>query len=309
MAYTRPWPGSGTGRPWPIPPVPADALVLHHHSDTHFRYRQWTDGEAQLVLDDINHGLVPAVHASVHTGDIIDGNTGVGTTTSQDSVALPWMQAVDGPVPRIWALGNHDLAGRSPATAAAWADAYGQPANAFIDVQGVRLVAFAPEVYTDDAHWTITDATWSWMDSVVSATPGPVVLLNHYPAAELGMGPGNSIQPTATLTAFLGSHPSICGMLTGHMHFPCEDSRAVQVFNVAGRNIAHISDVSDLMTLNVAMSRDTMARLETITSYITVLPDQWQIRYRRHGQHAWSGPEGLRVTTVDLIAGTVVHGN
>jgi len=48
------------------------------------------------------------------------------------------------------------------------------------------------------------------------------------------------------------------------------------------------------------LSRDQSAQLQSHSAYVTVLEDRWEVRYRAHGTHAWSGPNGQRVTTLDL---------
>jgi Icc protein len=302
-----------TARPWPIPQAPDDGVLVHHVSDTHFGYRDWSYDEGDHMLRDLQQGLITTVDLFVHTGDHIDGTHGAapGTTVAaQDAYAKPWLAAAAKGAPSLWAVGNHDLRDRGPSfSQSAWATAYGRPGNTFVDVRGWRFVTFCPDAFTTGlgGPWTIPNATWDWLDSVCASAPGPVVLAEHYPPWELTTTQDMYLQPPVKLQSLVAAHPNIAGMLTGHMHFDLDSAQMVQMLPIGGRTLPVICDISSMLSLDGA-SRDQSARIQSTSVYVSMRPGRWEVRYRRHGTRAWGGPSGLRVTTMDLAAGTVTHG-
>lgn len=288
-------------RPWPLPPT--DGLLIHHVSDTHFGYRPWSYAEGDHLGDDLLDNLVPVPDVFVHTGDITDHGA-----PAEDAYAARWLHRAARGAPSLWAMGNHDVRDRAVHTRATWESAYRRSANTFVDVDGVRLVTFAVDSFTGDSSpWIVPAATWTWLDGVVSAAPGPVILVDHYPPSELGVGSANYLQPAAVLDTFVGDHPAVIGMLCGHMHLELTDPAAAAFQTIGGRSIPVLCDISSMLSLG-ALSRDQSAQLQSYSAYVTVRPDRWEVRYRAHGTHAWSGPAGARVTTLDLVAGTVARG-
>ena len=287
-------------RPWPIPPT--DGLLIHHVSDTHFGYRPWSSAEADGMQDDMLDNLVPPADVFVHTGDITDHGT-----AAEDIYALRWLNRAARGVPSLVAMGNHDIRDRAVHTRATWEKVYRRPANTFVDVQGVRLVTFAVDDFTGTSTpWVVPPATWAWLDEVVSAASGPVILVDHYPPAELGVGTANYVQPASELDALVSGHPNIMGMLCGHMHKDLSDPAAAQFLTIGGRSIPVLCDISSMLSLG-ALSRDQSAQIQSHSAYVTVREDRWEVRYRAHGTHAWSGPGGQRVTTLDLANATVTR--
>lgn len=290
-----------TTRSWPLPPT--DGLLIHHVSDTHFGYRTWSYAESDHMLDDVRKGLVPTPDLFVHTGDITDNGAG-----AEDRYAVPWLQQASRFAPSLVAMGNHDIRARAVHTRATWEKTYRRKANSFIDIQGVRFVTFAVDDFTGNSTpWVVPTATWSWLDTVVGAAPGPVVLVDHYPPAELGVAAENYLQPAATLSTFVGDHPAIVGMLCGHMHSDLADPAAAQFLTIGGRQIPVLTDISSMLSLD-GHSRDQSAQIQSHSAYVTIREGRWEVRYRAHGTHAWSGPGGNRVTTLDLVAATVTRG-
>lgn len=287
-------------RAWPIPQP--DGLLIHHVSDTHIGYRSWSYTEMDHMAADLESVLVPVPDVVVHTGDIVDDTVvGVGTIEQQDGYAVPWLATLSRGVPLVVAPGNHDFVNHP--TRAGWEGVYGRPANSVTDVGGWRFVTFAPDAYSGDP-WTIPDATWAWLDEACT-TDSPVILADHYPPEELGLGANNSVQPSASLDELVAGHPNIAGMLCGHMHFQIDDARSTRLLTLGGRQIPVITDNSAVFS--GTPTRDQLARLQTISTYLDVTPDRWRVHYRLHGTHAWSGPAGQRITTLDLAAGTITH--
>lgn len=290
-----------TTRPWPL--LPSDGVTLHHVSDTHFGYRPWSYAEGDHMLADLQHGLIDQVAAFVHTGDIVDGPE----LTVADPYAQSWLPAAANGKPSIWAIGNHDLHLRSTHSRAAWETSYGRSGNTFIDVDGYRIITFAVDVFNDGDLWTVPAATWSWLAATIESASGPVILAEHFPPDELLNWPANSLQPSATFANIIGDHPQVVGMLCGHMHWEINDTRAARFVTIAGRSIPVLTDVSSMLSIS-GDSRDMSGQFQSLSAYVTLYEDRWEVRYRAHGTHAWSGPGGQRVTTLDLVAGTVSRG-
>lgn len=292
-------------RPWPIPP--SDGLLIHHVSDTHFGYRPWSYGEGDSMQDDLLDNLVPAADVFVHTGDIVDGEADQLSHAREDAYALRWLHRAARGAPSLWAMGNHDVRERRVHTRAEWERIYRRPANTFVDVQGVRLVTFAVDTFTGNSTpWVVPAETWAWLDTVIAAASGPCILVDHYPPAELGVGSANHVQPASSLNDLVSGHPNIMGMLCGHMHSELDDPNAAQFLTIGGRALPVLTDISSMLSLD-GRSRDQSAQIQSHSAYVTVLEDRWEVRYRAHGTHAWSGPEGQRVTTLDLASGTVTR--
>jgi len=300
-----------TSRPWPIPEPPADGLLVHHVSDTHFGYRSWSYGEGDHMQRDLQHGLIPPVDLFVHTGDLIDGtyNANVGVTIAgEDAYAIPWLTSAAKGAPSLWAVGNHDLRDRAPSySRTAWEAAYGRPGNTFVDVKGWRFVTFCVDSHQGTgAAWVVPDATWDWVDSVCASAPGPVVLAEHYPPWELTTSTANYLEPPGKLDALVAAYPNIVGILCGHMHIDLDSADMTQLLPIGGRTLPVICDISSMLSLN-GESRDQSAQIQSTSVYVSMTEGAWQVHYRRHGTRAWGGPGGLRVTTMDLATGTITH--
>lgn len=288
-------------RPWPLPPT--GGLLIHHVSDTHFGYRPWSIAESDHMSDDLLDNLVPAPDLFVHTGDITDHGA-----AAEDAYALRWLHRAARGAPSLVAMGNHDIRDRAVHTRATWEKTYRRSANTFVDVQGVRFVTFAVDDFTGTTTpWVVPTATWAWLDTVIGAASGPVVLVDHYPPAELGVGSANYVQPASALDDLVSGHPNITGMLCGHMHKELADPDAAAFWTIGGRPLPVLCDISSMLSLG-ALGRDQSAQIQSHSAYVTVLEDRWEVRYRAHGTHAWTGPGGMRVTTLDLAAGTVTRG-
>jgi len=288
-------------RPWPLPEP--EATTVHHVSDLHVGYRPWSYGECDHMKADIAQGLIPDVDAFVLTGDITDD-----ATATEDTYAKTWMTEVGKDKPALWVPGNHDL--RDPiGTRAHWETRYGRPGNDMVDLPGIRLVSFTADINTwkkvgdADSHWDIPEATWEWMSQQVNGSTNPVVLCCHYPPWELEPDDDWCIQNKATMAQFITDHPSVVGMLVGHMHWEITNPKSNALVSIGNRtNFPVIMGVSAMLSIS-GLVQDQSARLPSISKYVTFLEDRWEIRCRLHGPHAWGGPNGYRVTTLHLDTG------
>lgn len=294
MTHTRPWPLISK----------TDAVLVNHVSDTHFGYRPWSEAESDSMLQDLGEGLVPQVDLFLHTGDITDDGF-----PEQDAYALQWLNAVEPPAGQsLWTMGNHDIRDRPVHTRATWEAVYGRSANASVDVKGVRFITFAPDDFgPEDFLWQPPQYTWDLVDALALEHNGPVVLCNHYPPTEIGVTDQNALIPSSELNQVIGDNPNIVGMMCGHMHFDLSEPRLASFLLLGGRSIPVLCDISSMLSLEGEAGRDQSAKIQSTSAYVEILPEVWRVHYRRHGSHAWGGPGGQRVTTMDLATSVVTR--
>lgn len=294
-------------RPWPIPVVGPDGVLVNHVSDTHFGYRPWSFAESDGMLQDYHQGLIPLIDLLLHTGDITDGQP--GADVSEDTYALDWLDSADLYAgTSLWTMGNHDIRNRPVHTRAKWESIYGRSANTYVDVKGIRFVTFTVDDFSGyDSQWIVPAATWDWVATVAEAHNGPVVIANHYPPTELGgVSLENALLPQSALNTLVGDVPNIIGMMCGHMHKALNDLSAASFVTLGGRQIPVLTDISSM--LSDIIGRDYSAQMQSTSAYVTIYPDRWEIRYRRHGSHAWGGPADQRLTTMNLATSVVSRG-
>jgi hypothetical protein len=290
-------------RSWPLISAVGHGVLVHHLSDTHWGYRSWSFAEGEHLLRDLNEGLVPIPDIMIHTGDITDDGT-----PDQDGYALSWFDRATSSR-LLMCMGNHDIRDRPVHTRQSWEGVYGQRANTFMDVKGVRFITFAPDDFTGyDSPWIVPPETWDWVAATAGAHNGPVVLADHYPPSELGVSLGNALQPPAALNVLVGDVPNIVGMLTGHMHKDLTDLSSAMFLTIGGRQLPVLCDISAMLSLEGELGRDQSAKIQSTTAYVEILPEAWRVHYRRHGSHAWGGPGDQRVTTLNLDTATVTRG-
>lgn len=293
-------------RSWPIPQKPNDGILVHHSSDIHIGYRPWSYSESDHMLDDMRRGLIPDFDLSVVTGDVVDGRS-AASYGEEDRYAIGWLDQVRLRNPQLVAIGNHDLRNRTVYTRAVWERIYRRKGNSFVDVGGYRFITFAVDSFTGNSSaWLVPDATWDWVSATAGGTTGPVVLVNHYPPAELGTSAENYLQPPNKLDDLVAGHVNIVGYLCGHMHKELNDLSAAQFLIIGGRSIPVLCDISSMLSLN-SKTRDQSAQIQSHSAFVTMRETEWQIRYRAHGTHNWSGPNGNRLTTMNLSSGSVVR--
>lgn len=294
-----------TSRPWPIPESPADGILIHHASDIHIGYRPWSYAESDHMLDDMRRGLIPKFDLSVVTGDIVDGVSATSYGV-EDRYAKTWLGQVRLDTPQLLAMGNHDVRNRRVKTRVEWERVYRQKANTYVDIGGYRFISFAVDYHGFNDDWVIPATTWDWIDTTAGAASGPVVLVSHYPPAELGVSAVNYVQPPARLNELVGDRPQIVGFLCGHMHRELNDLTAAQFLIIGGRPIPVLCDISSMLSLT-GKTRDQSAQIQSHSAFVTMREDLWEIRYRAHGTHGWSGPSGKRLTSMNLDTAAVTR--
>lgn len=297
-------------RTWPLPQADPGGITIHQLSDTHIRYQSWADAETDHMLRDVERGLVPLPDALVHTGDIIDGTHwagSIGPLSGQDSYAKTWLTSIARGVPSLWVPGNHDLWDRPNRLRSEWESVYGRPGNSYVDLPGLRIVGFCPDFHTSpDEVWQLDANTLTWIDETCGSTSNPVLLCDHYPPAELGVS--STIQPANSFADLISSHSNIMGMLTGHLHLNMDSANSTVFLSIGNRSkFPVVSDVSSLFSSTLT-DRNQSARVPTTSWFVIIYPgDRWEIRYRMHGKHLWSGPNGFRRTVMDLTTGSITH--
>jgi hypothetical protein len=297
MTYTR---------PWPLILPRDDVILVNHVSDTHFGYRPWSYPESDSMLQDYAEGQIPRVDLFLHTGDIIDGkNDGI-----DDDYAIKWLNSAGLRADKtLWTMGNHDIRARPVHTRATWESKYGRSVNSYVDVKGVRFITFSVDAFSmTDYLWQPTPATWSWVDARAGEWNGPVVLVNHYPPKEIGVLDQNALITASQLNTLIGDNPNVIGFMCGHMHFDLGDSRLASFLTLGGRKIPVLCDISSMLSLEGEAGRDQSAKIQSTSTYVEMVEGEWRVHYRRHGTHAWGGPNDLRVTTMRLAEATVTRG-
>jgi hypothetical protein len=292
-------------RPWPLI-SPSDAVLVNHVSDTHWGYRDWSDEEGDTMLQDYAEGLVPVVDLFLHTGDIVDHGL-----STEDDYAVPWLTTAGCPAgASLWVMGNHDIRGRSTHTRQAWETAYGRDANTYVDVKGIRFLTITVDDFSlEDSQWTVPPESWEWAADMATEHDGPVVFCDHYPPMEFGgLLTQDALLPQASLNDLFEDCPNIVGMMCGHLHRNLDDPTLASFVTLGGRTVPLLTDISSMLSLEGEPGRDESAKIQSTSAYVEILPDTWRVRYRRHGSHAWGGPDDQRVTTMDLTGYTVTRG-
>lgn len=332
----------------------AGGTFVNFVTDTHYAYMPWSDKQLLNMAYDVKKGLIPKPDAFLHGGDMCDspGENGYqpGDSTklkNQDDFMLTykggWLNNMANGVPSLWTMGNHDIRRRNPHTRVHWESIYGRKANDVLDLPHMRIVMFAPDSHVyyyanstkNDTGWPIPDATWDWVDQKIGETSKPVMLLNHYPPAEMANenerypqggdsmyntyylnkktatggstgGTTNIPKPWVSykLADIVSAHSNVTGFMCGHMHFVDHDPRMASFQHIGNKIIPVICGPSP--TLQFSDNRKWGHRATTKSLYVNMTPDHWQIRYRYHSAAMWSGPNGARMTTMDLANHTIV---
>jgi 3',5'-cyclic-AMP phosphodiesterase len=189
--------------------------VIAHLSDPHLdgtleRVRRFRAVLAQVVgLESIDAVLV--------SGDLADH--GRAAEYEQLFAGLP------SSIPSLLVPGNHDLSepllegltsvGRRPAL------------NNALDVNDVRLIGLDSHTDHVDAG-RLSGETIAYADEQISTAQGPVILALHHPPVRIGHPVMDSIALSNgdALAGLIADHPSVIGILTGHLHRPLATSFA-----------------------------------------------------------------------------------
>lgn len=247
------------------------------------------------MLEDMGNVLVGRVTAHVQVGDVV--NNGL---SSEDTTALAWLNALPGDWHVV--LGAHDIEGNIR-TPAAWAAAYGLASqNYVVDLGFGRLIVIGPETATN----TLTQGVIDFLDASLDASDDPAFVACHYPLYDTVTGDvadnysstesAFHAKPDATIRAVLADYPQAKAWLAGHTHSRITAPGFVKEESIGGRTVACVNASSPWY-----QGRSTAAKHTPIESvFFTYLEDRVEIRYRNHGAGVWTGPLGVKVTTVML---------
>lgn len=287
-------------RSWQGPP--AEGVTLHLVGDVHFGLvGTQTTNKLARVGRDIRDGVIGRVDAHIQTGDLVDGDI----PAAEDSEALQWIADYLGDAPVHLTLGNHDI-WNNFRDATAWAQAYGLPSqNYTADVGDIRLVVLGPETFMSSPieEMVLPGDTLRWIDAQLSATSRDCYLFCHWPLWEhfADQPTGFTAWPHDTLAGILADHRNARAWIAGHNHVAISHEELVTTRRVGGRPgfLCVNTSTAGAFSPGTGPTGNLNDRLHSL--YLTVLEDQIQVRFRDHGQAAWTvGSPDVRVWTCPL---------
>lgn len=302
---------------WPNPLTPAskasDGVLIHLLGDIHFG--AINEARTDKVRNDILYGTCPTPTVRVQVGDLVDAvqvDTQDLSHQNSDVRGLAWLASLGGTY--YVAIGNHDiLTGTSSRTGTQAAAAFGMPGlNYSVDLGSVVLLFIGPDTEQVD-NTTVLDGTTTltWLGAAAAATTKDCIVVCHAPLYNTVLGDtsiynsstaagfwavGTYGDPnSAALTAVLAAHSNIKGYISGHTHSPLAAPGLMTTVSLGGRNVAHINCSSIYYTKKAIYWNDPM-----ISPYLIYSPSlrTFEIRWRDHAKGVWTGPSGVKVTTL-----------
>jgi hypothetical protein len=277
------------------------STTVHHVTDTHIG----SASSPQSVTDDLLVDFAVAspgrVDGIVHTGDII-----ANAANGHDADARHWLAEAAAGKPSLCIPGNHDFRNRGAGTLAEWEDAYGHPGNVAVDIGSHRFLAVSPDkcafhggAETGPDPWVIPSETLDWARRLIRRSRKPIVLVTHFPPRELGAKAW--VEPHEGLTELVSTHSRVVGWLAGHLHWDIADQRMTSLLTFGDRsNVPVICGPATRLAV-----RSGSVRRRPRSLYLTIRERRWDVRYRLHDDRKWGGPDGYRVTVLDLAKGEV----
>lgn len=289
--------------------------LINFIGDTHFG--DISTGKSDKMAADLTHPLVPRPRLHFQVGDLADD----GSSSSQRTTALAWMNGLDTP----WkcAIGNHDIVGNAiaPNTVAA---AYGMSAATYTyDVEFARLIVLGPVPFWDlgslPAAIGVSQTTLDYLTARLNDAPAglPCLIVCHAPLSGTVAGgstvgypstgaeyhvTGPNLTDDSEVRAVLNAHSNAKAWICGHTHTQLDTAGLFTTVNVGSRSIAHINCSSPHYTGGLSSPPPTDAYKKqwgAITSlYVNVYSDHLDVRVRDHGAGVWTGPNGVRTTTL-----------
>jgi hypothetical protein len=287
----------GSARSWPVPDWQRTLLLIgdtHIGNNPSYRYTKFRNGAIRTGV------LQPRAAASVHIGDIVEGEVGSASPLlypDQDAIAIPWLATfTDTPV--ILMEGNHDsgtrTGGAPDRTTAEWQTAYGVLANDYVDLPAFRFIKVSYQSFDQDSK--------AWTKSVINAANRPCILGIHYPMRDTiggGTSPHNNLgstkSPTFDLCLTSGNNsgvlevisecPDLKAIVTGHCHAWYDSDDFVCKVTSGANSVAHVN-CSAITYVGIAM--DEMSD-PLIGYYVTLNGDETSVsvRMRDHGANLW----------------------
>lgn len=277
-------------REWPIPPNDSTIQLI---GDTHFG--GWPAARYTKMMDDMGHALVGRVTAHVQVGDVT--NNGL---EAEDDLAIAWLDQLPGPWHVV--IGAHDVEGNIR-TGAEWAAAYGLESQNYVQDFGfARMIVIGAPTDTN----VMPQATLDFLDESLNASSDPAMIACHFPLYDTVTGDvGDNYsslesafhcKPDTDIRTILADYPQAKAWLAGHTHSRITAPGFVKDEDIGGRTLVSVNASSPWY-----QGRSTAAKHTPIESvFVTYLDDRIEVRYRNHGAGVWTGPEGVRVTTVML---------
>lgn len=302
---------------WPAPLSPAskasDAIMLKLWGDLH--HGGVAEGRTDKVLTDVLTGNVPTPNYHIAVGDLVDAvqiDANDLGHPNWDVRALKWLNSLNAP----WyaALGNHDiLTGTSSRDAPAAAAAFGLPAmNYTVDLGTVVLVFISPTTEQANNTTCVYDATTlAWLTTTLAGISKDVILIVHAPLYNTVLGDSSTYNTsTATgfwaagayldadssaLTTIIAANANVKGYICGHTHSPLLATALTTTVTLGGRQVAHINCSALYYQKKSVYWNDPL-----ISPYLLYSPsaNTFEVRWRDHGKGIWTGPNGVKVTTL-----------
>lgn len=277
------------------------STTVHHVTDTHIGSTSAPESATDDLLADFAAASTGRVDGLVHTGDII-----ANAIDGDDAYARRWLEAAALGRRGLWVPGNHDFRNRPNESLVEWEDAYGRPGNVAVDIGSHRFLALSPDrcvfhggAETGPDPWVIPSKTLDWARRLIRRSRKPIVLVTHFPPRELGAKVW--IEPHERLTELVATHSRVAGWLSGHLHWDITDQRTTSLLVFGDRsNVPVVCGPATRLAV-----RDGSVRLRPRSLYVTIRERRWYVRYRLHDDRKWGGPDGYRMTVLDLAKGEV----
>ena len=259
-----------------------------------------------IFLADLTLGTVPLPARGLVMGDF----TNNPNNAENDAAALAWRASLQAATGTVYdsLCGNHDV-WEDKRTPDQWAEAMGiAKGNRKVDLGYCLLLM--PQPY--DSGMSLPTSGLTWLGTELTAATKPCVICFHAPlfnshvtansahwnSTQAGFWAyehGAASQDPATVLAVLDAHDTAVAWISGHTHPEMSDSlyavRGIaKAVDVGTRSIAHFTIPG--LFFNGAWTAVEGFYGSAYSSYLTVLDDQVQMRWRNHTAQTWDAPVG-----------------
>lgn len=203
---------------------------------------------------------------------------------------------------KVWAVtyGNHDLGSYNvpnpTRTATAWCSSVGEPQTPRkVRIGGVNMLVIGSDSYAG-GNMILSAATLAWLNTTLNEDPLPAFLLMHMPPIEQFGSGTNCTDPSAQVSALIGSHPNIVGTLSGHLHINQRTTATgATVATVAGRKIFAINGPACGGRRGDVPFSEHQFDSPLVSMILTYLGDTMEVRWRSHLDARWDQSLGQQV--------------